>query len=178
MLLFLVFFPRRRFEETSELGLPTWKQALAVLIVSMAFLFTVIFASVVVIAKYPSHLQGWANFLGIVGTILASIQYIPQIFTTWRLKQVLSLSIPMMLIQTPGSFVWAYSLADRLGPGGWSAWGLYLITGSLQGCLLVMAITFWHKDREHAKQASLDDEQDANANGHGPSDRTPLLGER
>jgi hypothetical protein len=48
----------------------------------------------------------------------------------------------MMVIQTPGSFVWAGSLAVRLGKEGWSIWGVYLVTGCLQGCLLVMGIYF------------------------------------
>lgn len=48
----------------------------------------------------------------------------------------------MMVIQTPGSFVWAGSLAARLGVEGWSTWGIYLVTGCLQGCLLGMGIYF------------------------------------
>jgi len=47
-----------------------------------------------------------------------------------------------MVIQTPGSFVWAGSLAVRLGNEGWSTWGVYLVTGCLQGCLLCMAVYF------------------------------------
>lgn len=48
----------------------------------------------------------------------------------------------MMCIQTPGSFVWAGSLAKRFGAEGWSAWGVYLVTGCLQGSLLVMGAYF------------------------------------
>jgi hypothetical protein len=53
----------------------------------------------------------------------------------------------MMLIQTPGSFVWSGSLAARLGVEGWSTWGVFLVTGCLQGCLLVMGICFEVKAR-------------------------------
>jgi hypothetical protein len=56
-----------------------------------------------------------------------------------------------MLIQTPGSFVWSASLAARLGIEGWSTWGVFLVTGCLQGCLLVMGICFEVKARQ-AKQ--------------------------
>ena len=66
----------------------------------------------------------------------------PQIWMTWHLGHVGSLSIPMMLIQTPGSFVWSGSLAARLGIEGWSTWGVFLVTGCLQGCLLGMGICF------------------------------------
>lgn len=48
----------------------------------------------------------------------------------------------MMLIQTPGGFLWAASLAARVGWAGWSAWGTYVVAGLLQGCLLAMALWF------------------------------------
>jgi hypothetical protein len=70
---------------------------------------------------------------------------------TYSLAHVGSLSIPMMLIQTPGSFVWAGSLAARLGTEGWSTWGIFLVTGCLQGCLLVMGIYFELKARREAQ---------------------------
>jgi len=84
----------------------------------------------------------WAYFLGVLAAVLSIIQYLPQIWTTWKLGHVGSLSIPMMLIQTPGSFVWAGSLAERLGIDGWSTWGVFLMTGCLQGSLLVMGIYY------------------------------------
>lgn len=123
----------------------------------------------------PSHAQAWANFLGIFSTVLASIQYFPQIYTTYMLKRVGSLSIPMMLIQTPGSFVWAASLAARLGNEGWSAWGVYLVTGCLQGTLLVMGSYFeiMHRRNERKElQARM-----AQAQSEPPDDteQTPLL---
>lgn len=73
---------------------------------------------------------------------LAAIQYFPQIYTTYTLGHVGSLSIPMMCIQTPGGYLFAGSLAARLGVEGWSTWGVYLVSATLQGCLLVMGIYF------------------------------------
>lgn len=87
-----------------------------------------------------------------MATVLAGIQYLPQIWMTWNLGDVGSLSIPMMLIQTPGSFVWSGSLAARLGLAGWSTWGVFLVTGCLQGCLLVMGICFEVKARRERRQ--------------------------
>ena len=60
-----------------------------------------------------------------------------------------------MLIQTPGSFVWSASLAARLGVEGWSTWGVFLVTGCLQGCLLVMGICFEVKARRAANGDSV-----------------------
>ena len=71
----------------------------------------------------------------------------------------MSLSIPMMCIQTPGSFVFAASLAMRLGSSGWSAWGVYIVTGCLQGCLLFMGIKFELRDRQKRKLAARSEGQ-------------------
>jgi hypothetical protein len=71
---------------------------------------------------------------------------------TYSLGHVGSLSIPMMLIQTPGAFLWAGSLAARLGMEGWSTWGIFLVTGCLQGCLLVMGIYFELRARRESQR--------------------------
>lgn len=149
LFLFLVFFPRDQ-ALPSNTGVPqyTWRSAVTVAFISLAHGFlTIIFSAWLVISK-PDYLLVWANVLGITAAILAAIQYFPQIWTTYRLQHVGSLSIPMMLIQTPGSFVWAGSLAARLGIEGWSTWGVYLITGSLQGCLLALGIYFEYQARK------------------------------
>jgi phosphatidylglycerophosphate synthase len=174
MLLFLIFFPTPAPEhhEPGSPPPPSWRDALTVVLTCVAhFAITLIF-SVVFLLWYPSQLGKWATFLGICAAILACIQYIPQLWTTWRLQHVMSLSIPMMLIQTPGSFVFATSLAIRLGGAGWSAWGVYIVTGCLQGCLLAMAIRFELKDRRKRRMAEEEesDEQERNAN-----EETPLL---
>ena len=96
----------------------------------------------VLVHSRPDYLTVWANTLGLMAAALAAIQYLPQIWTTWRLKHIGSLSIPMMLIQTPGGYLWAASLFARLGWAGWSTWFIYLMTASMQGCLLAMAIYF------------------------------------
>lgn len=109
--------------------------------------------------RHPEALQWYANGLGLAATILAVLQYLPQMWTTYRLKTVGSLSIPMMLIQTPGSYVWAASLAVRLGWAGWSIWGLYIMTGTLQGVILVMGIVFELRNRRERRR--LEEEQEA-----------------
>lgn len=139
----------------------------------------------VLVACYPHLLQAYANVLGILATVLASIQYFPQIYTTWRLKHVGSLSIPMMCIQTPGSFVWAGSLAARVGWEGWSTWGLYVVTGILQGIVLGLGIFYELRNRRtrdetenggetpsEGEETVIDEEPDST------SEDTPLLGRK
>jgi drug/metabolite transporter (DMT)-like permease len=148
-----------------------------VVAISVLHAVVIFILSLYFVLRRPNNLQGWANFLGIFATVLSSIQYFPQIYTTYMLKRVGSLSIPMMCIQTPGSFVWAASLATRLGKEGWSAWGVYMVTGCLQGTLLVMAIYFELKARKSPKDQRDDaDDQTANCNSvAGDSEETPLL---
>ena len=146
LFLFLLFFPRTPTDAKYK-DQPPFRLAITVFLVSIIHLVLTFLLSAIFIYVYPSRLSSWAHFLGILGTCLAAIQFLPQIWTTWKLQEVGSLSIPMMCIQTPGSFVWVGSLAARFGWEGWSTWGIYLVTGVLQGCLLVMGITFELKAR-------------------------------
>ena len=178
LLLFLIYFPRATpsgSDPAKDSDGPSFRTALAVAGTCLAHAAVVLILSIYFVYSAPSHLQGWANFLGILATILSSVQYFPQIYTTFRLRTVASLSIPMMCIQTPGSFIWAASLAARLGPSGWSAWGVYCVTGCLQGTLLVMGSYFEITNRRREKQELKD--RMANANGEPPSasEQTPLL---
>ena len=50
--------------------------------------------------------------------------------------------------------MWVGSLAGRLGVAGWSTWGIYLVTGALQGGLLVMAIWFEIRERRAKKSTA------------------------
>lgn len=83
----------------------------------------------------------YAQFLGILSTIVTIIQYIPQLWTTYRLKASGALSIMMMCIQTPGGFVWTATL--MLKPGAnWSSWLPYLTAATLQGMLLILSVYY------------------------------------
>jgi membrane associated rhomboid family serine protease len=100
-------------------------------------------------------LGAYATALGVAAAALTVLQYFPQLHTTWRRKAAGSLSIPMMLIQTPGAFVWAGSLAARLGWAGWSAWGMFVVSGCLQGVLLAMTVTYELRARRLRSQQQL-----------------------
>ncbi|KYK59175.1 hypothetical protein DCS_00305 [Drechmeria coniospora] len=145
LVLFLVFF---RYREANvpqeELGgeSPRWQTAIVVgLVCVLHGLITIIVTGFFAIAL-PTHLTTWANSMGVMAAALAAIQYVPQIWMTYHLKHVGSLSIPMMCIQTPGGFIFAASLYARLGPAGWSTWAIYLLTASMQGAVLVMGVYY------------------------------------
>lgn len=191
LLLFLVYFPRATppvdpthsvsdEEPAADTKQPSYRTAVAVTVVCIVHVVILIITSVVIAITQPSQLQIWANVLGIMAAILASIQYFPQIWTTFRLRHVGSLSIPMMCIQTPGSLLWAASLAARLGKEGWSAWGIYVLTAVLQGTLLVMGIYFEYlgPKKDVIEHPYDPDEPSDGQEEQPPSENTPLLQER
>lgn len=81
-------------------------------------------------------LQQLAIFLGISGTILAILQYAPQIYKTYHAGLVGALSLGTMAIQVPGSVLFVISIAIRPGTN-WTSWIPYAVTGAMQGALLV-----------------------------------------
>jgi hypothetical protein len=56
-----------------------------------------------------------------------------------------------MCIQSPGSFLFAYSLATRPGVN-WSTWITYLCTGILQATLLGMCIAWRMREKREDRK--------------------------
>ncbi|KIM28209.1 hypothetical protein M408DRAFT_23915 [Serendipita vermifera MAFF 305830] len=104
-------------------------------------------------APYPTQrILLWATFLGLLSTVLAVVQYAPQLWTTWKAKTVGALSIPMMCIQTPGAILMVTSIAIRPGTN-WTSWITYATAGVMQGSLLVMCICW----KVRQKRLDIDD---------------------
>lgn len=189
LFLFLLFYPHATPPTAPKhpSPQPSYRTALLVTITCILHFLAIFTASLLIATLAPARLQVWANALGVLATVLASIQYLPQLYTTFRLKKVGSLSIPMMCIQTPGSFVWAGSLAARVGTEGWSAWGVYVVTGCLQGVLLGMGVYFEVGERRRRVLGEGVGNGDAGGEGRGEGldgengdpghERTPLLRE-
>ncbi|KAF3491545.1 PQ loop repeat protein [Arthroderma uncinatum] len=172
LILFVVYFPRNPPTPVSASGdvgkSHSFRTALAVGAICLIHAIAVIILALTVVLAYPSSRQLWANILGVMATILSSIQYFPQIYTTWRLRGVGSLSIQMMCIQTPGAIVWAASLAERLGMEGWSTWGVYVVTSMLQGTLLVMGVYFEYVNPQKPElEAGANKATDPNGRSYG-----------
>jgi uncharacterized protein with PQ loop repeat len=194
LLLFVIYFPRATSPTdpvsavSSSTSGQTYRTALVVTGLCLFHALVTIIISMAFELRQPAAVPAWANFLGVLAAILASVQYFPQIYTTFRLQCVGSLSIPMMCIQTPGSLVWAASLAARKGWSGWSIWGVLVVTACLQGTLLTMAIYFEYFGPNNKREAGQHPDQDASNGstlGEGaqrepvpvdrPSEETPLL---
>jgi uncharacterized protein with PQ loop repeat len=185
VLLYLVFFPYDTAAEqeedltasiTSLTATPPTNSRRDPLIVGASIfitLFLVALISVALVFAFPHHTQIWADILGSVSGILGMIQYLPQINYTWKVQDVKSLSITTLSVQAPGSFLFALSLALRVGLQGWSTWVVYVITGSLQFVLLGMAFTFAHRNRQERKVTSPVISEAESVN-----EQTALLGDR
>ncbi|GAA5969220.1 hypothetical protein JCM21900_001511 [Sporobolomyces salmonicolor] len=135
--------------------------------------------------EHPSEraVRVWATTQGLVSVALGCAQYAPQLVLTARRKLVGSLSVPMMLLQTPGSFLFVYTLAIRPSVN-FTAWGTYFVTGVLQGTLLVLCLVF---KRRQAKLGIDDWGREVTPKGatllpgrhgeeHRAGERTSLLG--
>ncbi|KAG0155083.1 hypothetical protein PDIDSM_656 [Penicillium digitatum] len=191
LLLYVIYFPRATSPTdpvgtvSSTSGGPTYRTALVITGICLLHALVTIMISLAFELRHPAAVSAWANFLGVLAAILASIQYFPQIYTTFRLRCVGSLSISMMCIQTPGSLVWAASLAARKGWSGWSIWGILVVTACLQGTFLTMAIYFdsfgskteWKVGQPAGQNEVPDGSTLAGEPAHEerPSEETPLL---
>ncbi|KAG0693589.1 hypothetical protein DFH29DRAFT_963792 [Suillus ampliporus] len=96
--------------------------------------------------EVPRQISLWATFLGVSSALLAAIQYAPQLTRTYRLKLVGALSIPMMIIQSPGAAAMSISIALRPGTN-WTSWAMYAVSGIMQAALLTMCIAWKFRQR-------------------------------
>ncbi|KAI8099959.1 uncharacterized protein BX664DRAFT_290382 [Halteromyces radiatus] len=190
-ILFLLYFPENRKRQVHRpnslhLDLPStltdpiseeWKVSLVIAALCLGHLALSFVISVMLLifvgGPEDHHLTNlWAGFLGVFSMILAAMQYFPQIWKTWKRKSVGALSIPMMLLQTPGkkkkgkkktgnssvsvigTALFVYSLMVRPGTN-WTAWITYMVTGILQGTLLTLCI-IWHFKNKRMGVSDLD----------------------
>ncbi|KAH9974375.1 hypothetical protein BGW80DRAFT_1436912 [Lactifluus volemus] len=113
------------------------------------------FVTFMLLSSSPSDPSGsqrqlhmWATFLGISSAVLAALQYAPQIVHTYRLKLVGALSVPMMMIQTPGGIIMVISIMIRPGTN-WTSWIMFLVAAIMQGILLVMCLVWKVRQRKN-----------------------------
>ncbi|TPX68914.1 hypothetical protein SpCBS45565_g02857 [Spizellomyces sp. 'palustris'] len=132
---------------------PQWRRSLYIgcIIIMWIVILTV---GVIAILAFDADALGYsrtaewvAGVLGLIAMQTSLMQFFPQIVHTWFAKAVGALSIPTMLMQCPGSFIFVYSLAVQPG-ANWTSWLPYLVSGVLQGVLLTMCIVFSMRNKE------------------------------
>ncbi|RUS32389.1 hypothetical protein BC938DRAFT_475540 [Jimgerdemannia flammicorona] len=192
-ILFLLYFPEHRkraphLPHSLHLDLPgpttrseEWRVSLGVAIAcALHLILSVAISAYLLVSDGRQRTAYWAGFLGVSSMILAAFQYMPQIWKTWKRKAVGALSIPMMMLQTPGSALFVYTLATAKDTN-WTTWITYAVTGMLQGLLLIMCIV-WHYraqrlgvDDIHAAPGTAAAEEEEREEDEQPTERSRLL---
>jgi len=111
----------------------------------------------------------WSDILEVLITFFFLLHYIPQIWETYRLRDIGSISLISLGIMCPGTFIWTGFLAsqsmitnnpDASKP---QVWVPYLIVGTMQLVLLVMGI-YYEREKNKMKAYYLmqvdDEDQD------------------
>lgn len=61
--------------------------------------------------------MNWIETMGLLGSTLSSITFIPQVYQTWKTKSVADLSLAMMLIVFLSTIIWLiYGIGLNLLP--------------------------------------------------------------
>jgi uncharacterized protein with PQ loop repeat len=92
-------------------------------------------------SEYSDSKVYWAGCLGIISLLTGLVQFMPQVIHTITCRDFGALSLPMLLMQCPGSFLFAYSLSIQSGTN-WTSWIGFLIGGTFQAILILLYILF------------------------------------
>jgi len=155
-----------------EARLVAAQQASNIITITLVWSLLVLLTTALVLNRFPSQTSNWANFLGLLQMGISCVQWFPQLWTTWQLGSLGSLSTVGLLVATPGTFVWIGSLFARVGWAGWSAWIVFVIIAAAQCVLLVFSAVFKLRRmrvKREAKQARVAAQQG------GSDERTALL---
>lgn len=136
--LYFIYFPPAK-KSTQD-----WRHSIKALKITGVFVAISSLSSLVVVlcCKVPSGVvTAWTTLLALIALVSSTIQFVPQIIRTYKLKMVGALSVPAMMMQTPGSFLFCYTIA--ISPGtNFTSWITYFVGGCLQGILLVLCFYY------------------------------------
>jgi hypothetical protein len=81
------------------------RQATNLVTITLIWSLVIMAATAVILDRYPQAAYTWANVLGLIQMVLACVQWFPQIWMTWRLQSLGSLSAVGLWLATPGTLV-------------------------------------------------------------------------
>jgi uncharacterized protein with PQ loop repeat len=130
-------------------------QALSGLMLIVAnALFGIYIVSVILYGITNEFALAFGKTLGSLAIVIVFIQYLPQMITTFKLKDNGSLSLLMLCIQAPGGL--CNSLFLWIGQGDhWTTWISYMVAASEQFVLIGM-IVFYKCRRRRYKFNSIE----------------------
>ena len=124
---------------------PTIRDLAVVHIICSTHLLLTVAVFAILYVHSPSSLPAFARANGIISAVVAALQYAPQILTTWRLKHIGSISVPWLIVQTPGGLAAMPAQVGRPGTD-WTTWLAYIGTFVGQFVLLVLCLCWTWRD--------------------------------
>lgn len=95
----------------------------------------------------------YADIAGVLAVIFLMVMYIPQLYTTYKVKHTGSLSLVTLLIQAPGSMAVVYFDAVQSGLS-WTTWAPYFVSGVQQFVLIGMCIYYHFRNKKIAESGT------------------------
>lgn len=172
--LYILYHPRDRHDIVGK-GCKTRKMAFAFFIISHIMILIGLVVTLVLLgtAKWHesdqnSRLMVWSGLLELVILFMFLGHYLPQLYETYQLKRVGSLSLVTLGMMCPGTFLWTIYLAlqPNLANNGQDdshqetigmfksqimIWFPYLIVGIMQLVLLVIGIYYERRRKKLSK---------------------------
>jgi len=156
-ILYIVYFDIHPTQmETREAKIK--KKKLSILTLMITLIGSIVISTICGILFYDIHLRATilvkvAQTLGYTSSILIAIQWTPQIWTTFKLKDPGSLSILMLLLQMPGALLVMYFQAI-LNAADASTWVPYAFLFLEELLLVIMCLYYIVRNRRLNKQNS------------------------
>ncbi|KAJ3220826.1 hypothetical protein HDU81_011165 [Chytriomyces hyalinus] len=116
----------------------------ALKMINLSILIILAFAFISAVTLYslsPAWVVFIASGFGVLSAVSSLVLFVPQIFETVKLKSAGALSIPTLMMQVPGNFLFALSIS--LAPGAnFTSYAPLLISGMLQFVLLALCLHY------------------------------------
>jgi len=166
-LFYLIYFDHSDLQDNFKESLKEYKRALALF--AVALVLPIILGTIAFILYYGAFLTSievfrYAQAIGIISAILVFFQWAPQIYVTWKNGNGGVLSLAMLFLQCPGSFL---VVGFQLSAGSdWTSWVPYGVAGCQQVILITILVYFKWRDRNEPSQEELEEPP--------PSEGTPI----
>jgi uncharacterized protein with PQ loop repeat len=103
---------------------------------------------------YVEKMDRFSMSIGVMIMVMFLSHYIPQLWETWHLKDVGSISLVTLGLMCPGTFAWTIFLAlqgyvtGNASLGRWQIWVPYLLVAISQLSLLIMGLYYDYRARQ------------------------------
>lgn len=123
---------------------------------NLMLLGTILMISIFLLALSLEHntAQFIGSIFGLIAGVTSLFQFIPQIIETCKSRRIGSLSLQMLCIQCPGSFLFAFTISRQPG-SNISSWATFAIGGILQLVLILVCLLWVENGRIHLEEDAV-----------------------